>query len=107
MISSSPPGTLRVGSVSSTRSNSQSPSERLATALNALPTWSEPVGLGANRTRFISTRNLAPETHGHPAIVLILATEQRGEGRRPLHHRPAALGEPCRRLVRAERPELD
>jgi A/G-specific adenine glycosylase len=36
--------------VSSIRSSIQSPKERLATALSAFPTWSEPVGLGAKRT---------------------------------------------------------
>ena len=52
-ISSSPPGTLRAGSVSSIRSRKWSPKLRLATALRAFPTWSEPVGLGAKRTLFI------------------------------------------------------
>ena len=49
-----PPGTLRAGSVSSIRSSSQSPNARLATALSAFPTWSDPVGLGAKRTRFMA-----------------------------------------------------
>src|SRR6476619_4440052 len=53
MISSSPPGTFRCGSVSSIRSSIQSPRPRLATALRALPTCREPVGLGAKRTLFI------------------------------------------------------
>src|SRR5437763_1215290 len=53
MISSSPPGTFRAGSVSSIRSSIQSPNSRLATALSAFPTCREPVGLGAKRTRFI------------------------------------------------------
>ena len=44
------PRTLRAGSVSSIRSSIQSPSRRFATALSALPRWSEPVGLGAKRT---------------------------------------------------------
>ena len=52
--SSSPPATLRAGSVSSMRSSSQSPNARLATALSAFPTWSDPVGLGAKRTRFMA-----------------------------------------------------
>src|SRR5436190_485430 len=52
--SSSPPGTFRAGSVSSIRRSSQSPNVRLATALRALPTWRDPVGLGAKRTRFIA-----------------------------------------------------
>src|SRR5947208_1414566 len=51
-ISASPPPPLRFASVSSMRSSSQSPSRRFATAVSALPTCSEPVGLGANRTRF-------------------------------------------------------
>ena len=50
-IASSPPGTFRAGSVSSIRSSMYSPKRRFATALSALPTWSVPVGLGANRTR--------------------------------------------------------
>src|SRR5512133_3977745 len=44
---------LRAASVSSIRSRYQSPKSRLATALNALPTWSDPVGLGAKRTLFM------------------------------------------------------
>ena len=55
---SSPPETLRAGSVSSIRSSDQPPSERFATALSAFPTWSEPVGLGAKRVRLMA-RNLA------------------------------------------------
>src|SRR5690348_15285067 len=51
---SSPPGRFRAGSVSSIRSSSQSPNLRFATALSALPTWSDPVGLGAKRTRVMS-----------------------------------------------------
>jgi len=31
----------------------------LATALNAFPTWSEPVGLGAKRTLFIEAESRA------------------------------------------------
>ena len=58
-IASSPPATFRVGSVSSIRRSIQSPSRRLITALSALPTWSEPVGLGAKRTLFIAPMNLA------------------------------------------------
>src|SRR5579885_317633 len=54
---SSPPGTLRAGSVSSMRSSIRSPKRRLATALSALPTCSVPVGLGANRT-FLTEANL-------------------------------------------------
>src|SRR5713101_3948863 len=54
MISPSPPGTFRCGSVSSIRKSIQSPRLRLATALRALPTCREPVGLGAKRTLFIS-----------------------------------------------------
>src|SRR2546426_10776432 len=61
MISPSPPGTFRCGSVSSIRSSIQSPSPRLATALRALPTCSEPVGLGAKRTLFISAPVYEPD----------------------------------------------
>ena len=54
-IASSPPGTLRAGSVSSIRRTRTPPrasaKARLATALSALPRWSDPVGLGAKRTR--------------------------------------------------------
>ena len=50
-IASSPPSTFRAGSVSSIRSSMKSPSRRLMTALSALPTCSDPVGLGAKRTR--------------------------------------------------------
>src|SRR5438874_2816685 len=51
---SSPPGRLRAGSVSSIRSSSQSPKRLFATALSALPTCNDPVGLGANRTRVMA-----------------------------------------------------
>src|SRR5438034_11683976 len=44
---------FRVASVSSIRSRNQSPKSRFATALRALPTWSDPVGLGAKRTLVI------------------------------------------------------
>src|SRR5438046_10751981 len=60
-IFSSPPGTLRAASVSSIRSRNQSPKSRLATALRALPTCSEPVGLGAKRTLFISAPVYEPD----------------------------------------------
>ena len=54
-IASSPPSTFRAGSVSSIRSTTTPPCEsakrRLATAVSAFPRWSEPVGLGAKRTR--------------------------------------------------------
>ena len=54
-IASSPPSTLRAGSVSSIRSTTTPPWEsakrRFATAVSAFPRWSEPVGLGAKRTR--------------------------------------------------------
>ena len=46
-------GDISPGSVSSMRSSSQSPKSLFATALRAFPTWSEPVGLGAKRTRFM------------------------------------------------------
>src|SRR5437762_13415853 len=49
---------FRVASVSSIRSRNQSPKSRFATAVRALPTWSDPVGLGAKRTRFIPRVNL-------------------------------------------------
>ena len=49
------PRYFRAGSVSSIRSSIQSPARRLMTALRALPTWSEPVGLGAKRTRTIGS----------------------------------------------------
>src|SRR3954454_5409015 len=62
MISSSPPGTFRCGSVSSIRSSIQSPRPRLATALSALPTCREPVGLGAKRTLFIRGPVYEPRT---------------------------------------------
>jgi hypothetical protein len=52
-IASSPPGTLRAGLVSSMRSRNQPPKRRFATVESAFPTCSEPVGLGANRTRRI------------------------------------------------------
>ena len=45
------PATSRVRSVSSIRSSSHSPRRRFTTAERALPRWSEPVGLGAKRTR--------------------------------------------------------
>jgi hypothetical protein len=48
-----PAGTFASTSVSSMRSRNQSPKSRFATALSALPTWSDPVGLGAKRTRFM------------------------------------------------------
>ena len=54
MIASSPPARLRAASVSSIRNSIQSPRTRFATALSALPTCNEPVGLGAKRTRFIA-----------------------------------------------------
>ena len=54
-IASSPPATVREASVSSMRRTRTPPcssaNRRLATAVSALPTWSEPVGLGAKRTR--------------------------------------------------------
>ena len=52
-VSLAPPSTLRVGSChrcSSSRPSCSSAKRRLATALSALPRWSEPVGLGAKRT---------------------------------------------------------
>src|SRR5436309_13978594 len=61
MISSSPPGTFRCGSVSSIRRSIQSPRLRLATALRALPTCREPVGLGAKRTLFICAPVYEPD----------------------------------------------
>src|SRR6266550_8082023 len=61
MISPSPPGTFRCGSVSSIRRSIQSPRVRLATALRALPTCREPVGLGAKRTLFISAPVYEPD----------------------------------------------
>jgi hypothetical protein len=54
-IAPSPPSTFRAGSVSSMRSTSApsraSANRRLATAVSAFPRWSDPVGLGAKRTR--------------------------------------------------------
>ena len=55
IIASSPPVTVRAGSVSSMRRMKTPPSSsanrRFATAVSAFPRCSEPVGLGANRTR--------------------------------------------------------
>ncbi len=57
-IASSPPSTLRAGSVSSIRRTSTpsrpSAKRRFATAVSAFPRWSEPVGLGAKRTRTVT-----------------------------------------------------
>src|SRR5262245_31539065 len=64
-MSSSPPGTFRCGSVSSIRSSIQSPRRRFATALSALPTCRDPVGLGAKRTLFISAPVYEPRPE-HP-----------------------------------------
>jgi A/G-specific adenine glycosylase len=55
-------GSVRMASVSSLRSNIAPPrssaKRRFATAVSALPTCSDPVGLGANRTRTISPGTL-------------------------------------------------
>src|SRR5689334_1421820 len=57
-----PSSTFRAASVSSTRRSIVPPpssaKRRFATALSALPRWSEPVGLGAKRTRIVTRRML-------------------------------------------------
>src|SRR5439155_6743564 len=55
------PGTFRCGSVSSIRRSIQSPGPRWATALRALPTCRDPVGLVAKRPLFISTPVYEPD----------------------------------------------
>src|SRR3981081_4924027 len=70
MISSSPPGTFRCGSVSSIPRSIQSPRPRWATALRALPTCREPVGLGAKRTFFISAPVYEPDPQCPPQGTL-------------------------------------
>src|SRR4051812_44503712 len=94
MISSSPPGTFRCGSVSSIRSSIQSPRPRLATALSALPTCREPVGLGAKRTLFIRGPVYEPRTAcPFPARKI---SRHPGYARR--------RGRSTARMVRGERP---
>src|SRR5215475_16227308 len=93
MIASSPPGTLRAGSVSSIRSSIQSPSERFATALSALPTCREPVGLGAKRVRLMA-RNLAPGAIGERGREHgVLVAEERAGAQR---HRDLRLDRDAR-----------
>src|SRR5712691_10293782 len=62
MIASAPPSTLRAGSVSSIRRRKVPPCSsaklRFATALRAPPRCSDPVGLGAKRTRTTFERTL-------------------------------------------------
>src|SRR5262249_48012427 len=64
-IASSPPGTVRAGSVSSIRSTStpscSSANRRFATAGSPVPTGSEPVGVGGKRTGAVTPRNLRGE----------------------------------------------
>ena len=59
-IASAPPSTFRAASVSSIRSRKAPPcssaKRRFATALSAPPRWSDPVGLGAKRTRTMRAR---------------------------------------------------
>src|SRR5919201_5688475 len=115
-IASSPPGTLRAGSVSSIRSRSQSAIRRAAAALSALPRWSEPVGLGAKRARTI-----APARLREVLVRLEFARrlDRRGEvealvlGLLDQHHElervrvVEALLAAARRDARAERPVVE
>ena len=74
-ISSTAPSTPRPTSVSSIRSRSQSPRRRFATAERALPRWSEPVGLGAKRTRTL-IRSVYGEPFSPPRPWMICSATQ-------------------------------
>src|SRR6185503_14224959 len=103
--SSSPPGTLRAGSVSSIRSSSQSPSDRAATALSALPTCNEPVGLGAKRVRLMA-QNLVPGECRREDGVTAAEERRRAERDRELRRDPdARVG--CEALLPIPRRNVD